>query len=169
MSHHCGSLAGPIVAAALPEQQAEGAKITTVSCFSWRRDSDPGRLAFPSLSLSICALRHLHTYWTRGGLALCVKHGGGSPKEVVSKPLPAPHCFPPEASGNPEPWCFFGSSLGGQRRPGTDTTEEQLEPLMPYPAAASTHDLPCPTGTPCPWGLDWRGWGGPGKLLGQGQ
>lgn len=66
-----------MVAAALPKQQAEGAKVTTVSCFSWRRDLDPGRLAFPSQSLIIGALGHLHTYWTRRGLVLCVKHGGG--------------------------------------------------------------------------------------------
>lgn len=116
MSHLCRrvwrSLVGPRVAAALPKQQAEGAKRTTVSGFSWSRVLVAGRLAFPSQSLIICALRHLHTYWTRCALVLCVKHGEVA-KEVVSKPLPDPPCIPPRASGNPEPWCFFGRGLGG--------------------------------------------------------
>lgn len=54
----------------------------------------------------------------------------------MSKPFPAFHCFPPGPSGNLEPWCFFGSSLGGQRCPGT--SKEQVEPLMPSPSAAFT-------------------------------
>lgn len=54
----------------------------------------------------------------------------------MSKPFPALHCFPSGASGNLEPWCFFGSSLGGQRCPGT--SKEQVGPLMPGPSAAFT-------------------------------
>lgn len=55
-----------------PKAAAEGAE-RSVSCFSWRRDLDPGRLVFPSQSLIACALWHLHTYQTRCGLVLCVK------------------------------------------------------------------------------------------------
>lgn len=60
-------------------------------------------------------------------------------------------------------WCFFESSLDGQRCPETENSREQVEPLMLCPAAALAQDLPCPTASPHVLG-DWAG--GAGVALG---
>lgn len=38
------------------------------------------------------------------------------------------------------------------------TSKQQVESLMPSPAAASDHTSPAPLAPSCPWGLGWRRW-----------
>lgn len=88
-----------------------------------------------------------------------------------SKPFPGPHCFPWLEEGcfwKPGPWCFFGSSLGGQRCPEIGTSEEQVELLMLCPAAAFDH-TPLPQGPLMSLGAGLDGLGGLRKPLGQRQ